>query len=73
MKEQWYYDRAAGETILPFWLYVLVYGWRCAFWAHLMCRLRGHQMVGTGYGGPDTGCDGAYCERCGYEWHVTLY
>lgn len=42
-------------------------------WQRLVCRVRGHKLVGCGYGGPDSGNDDHYCERCGQYWRVTLY
>lgn len=31
------------------------------------------RMIGTGWGGPDSGGDGGYCPDCGYSWEVTFY
>lgn len=39
----------------------------------LVCDWLGHNMVGTGWAGPDSGGDGAQCTRCGYSWHHTYY
>lgn len=37
------------------------------------CALLDHVWVSDDYGGPDSGCVGAHCARCGYSFHTTLY
>lgn len=39
----------------------------------MLCKTKGHHLVGCGYGGPDSGCDDHYCSRCGRYWSVPLY
>ncbi len=37
------------------------------------CKKDGHKLVSIGYGGPESGTDGAECKRCGYSWFVRMY
>ena len=39
----------------------------------LVCEYVGHDLADDSYGGPDSGCMAAHCERCGWSFHHTLY
>lgn len=38
-----------------------------------LCKYLGHRMVGTSYGGRESGAMAGHCERCGFSFHHTLY
>jgi len=64
--------RARNWTPVAWWLYGV---WCWLFIARdiIVCEAWGHDMVGEGYGTPDSGCDAGYCRRCGWSYHVTMY
>lgn len=61
---------------IPFWLFLIF----CHIPSELVlwfrrkrCEMFGHDMVCTGYGGPDSGYDSGYCKKCDFSYHATMY
>jgi hypothetical protein len=44
-------------------------------WRSAYCARFGHgsAWVDESYGGPESGCMGGHCDRCGHSFHTTLY
>lgn len=69
------YGEVVGNerSLLAAWLLTI---WGSIVWSwnfRVVCAWRGHDWMDDSYGGPESGCMAAHCERCGFGFHTTLY
>jgi hypothetical protein len=62
-------DEAMPRFLFAAWMV----GWLKMLARIAACATMGHKLVDDSYGGPESGYEGCYCERCGKSFGTVLY